>query len=459
MSAAVGAAFARPLCSGTDHVKALLFAAASVSSPSSRSSSGLSRKGNTPSPPSSSTWPQHRQGIPVRYKVDGFGFLGQHDGIGPFADVCKYFPRAPEQPYYPSRVPRSRVREGGADSESKGSNHSSDSRKSNLKKELSLLLSLVQEIQPLDATQIGKEVSPDSTDAMKRTISGMLGLLPSDQFHVWIETSGEPLAKLLVSSMMTGYTLRNAEYRLCLQKSLEFSGNDKVGDEGKELAELEVLPGVSGVYESGIEEKEGDFMDRIAADDVGYQGALENGLDHSQSLGSIGEEAKQYIQYLEQKVASVTKELEECKHINTGLQVQSMVGEEKNDLLDYLRGLSPDKVAELSQPTSPEVEDVIQQVINRLIDSPLTKLRRMGPLSGNGAASTFKGSWEEESSQKFSMFPLQSQSTFNVNRDQVARLLFWCMLLGHYTRGLEYRLELTRTLGLDSGGIERIQDG
>lgn len=33
----------------------------------------------------------------------------------------------------------------------------------------------------------------------------MLGLLPSDRFKVFIESLWEPLSKLLVSSMMTGY--------------------------------------------------------------------------------------------------------------------------------------------------------------------------------------------------------------------------------------------------------------
>ena len=70
--------------------------------------------------------------------------------------------------------------------------------------EPSLLLSLIQEIQPLDVCQISVDASRDSTDAMKRTISGMLGLLPSDQFHVTVESSRDPLAKLLVSSIMTG---------------------------------------------------------------------------------------------------------------------------------------------------------------------------------------------------------------------------------------------------------------
>lgn len=73
-----------------------------------------------------------------------------------------------------------------------------------MQKEQSLLLNLIQEIEPLDVSTISKDASPDSTGAMKRTISGMLGLLPSDQFQVTIETPPDHLARLLVSSMMTG---------------------------------------------------------------------------------------------------------------------------------------------------------------------------------------------------------------------------------------------------------------
>jgi hypothetical protein len=69
----------------------------------------------------------------------------------------------------------------------------------------SVLSNLIQEIEPLDVSLIQKDVPPTTVDAMKRTISGMLGLLPSDQFQVLIEALWEPLSKLLVSSMMTGY--------------------------------------------------------------------------------------------------------------------------------------------------------------------------------------------------------------------------------------------------------------
>ena len=68
----------------------------------------------------------------------------------------------------------------------------------------SVLSSLIQEIEPLDVSIIQKDVPPTTVDAMKRTISGMLGLLPSDQFQVLVEALWEPVSKLLVSSIMTG---------------------------------------------------------------------------------------------------------------------------------------------------------------------------------------------------------------------------------------------------------------
>lgn len=64
---------------------------------------------------------------------------------------------------------------------------------------------MIQDIEPLDVSLIQKDVPPKTSDAMKRIISGMLGLLPSDQFNVVIEAFWEPLSKLLISSLMTGY--------------------------------------------------------------------------------------------------------------------------------------------------------------------------------------------------------------------------------------------------------------
>lgn len=41
---------------------------------------------------------------------------------------------------------------------------------------------------------------------------------------------------------------------------------------------------------------------------------------------------------------NLIQELHEVKRKNAAIQMQQFVGEEKNDLLDYLRSLKPEKV-------------------------------------------------------------------------------------------------------------------
>lgn len=43
-------------------------------------------------------------------------------------------------------------------------------------------------------------------------------------------------------------------------------------------------------------------------------------------------------------IVCLFKELREAKRKSAALQMQQFVGEEKNDLLDYLRSLQPEKV-------------------------------------------------------------------------------------------------------------------
>lgn len=51
-------------------------------------------------------------------------------------------------------------------------------------------------------------------DAMRTTISGMLGTLPPQYFDVSVNTSSESLASLMLSVLMTGYLLCNAQCAL-----------------------------------------------------------------------------------------------------------------------------------------------------------------------------------------------------------------------------------------------------
>ncbi|CAJ2630470.1 unnamed protein product [Trifolium pratense] len=199
----------------------------------------------------------------------------------------------------------------------------------------SALSELIQEIEPLDVSYIQKDVPPTTVDAMKRTISGMLGLLPSDQFTVIVEALWEPLSKLLISSIMTGYTLRNAEYRLCLEKTLDICERDLEKPKA-ETAKFDLQ----------------DFLrDSVNVIDFGRKNNLspkvEKSHDHIdiEDLGQISAEAQEYISNLQSRLSSMKKELREVKRKSAALQMQQFVGEEKNDLLDYLRSLQPEQLS------------------------------------------------------------------------------------------------------------------
>jgi hypothetical protein len=68
----------------------------------------------------------------------------------------------------------------------------------------SSLWNLIKDVEPLDLSLVQRDVPLETVDAMKRTVSGMLGLLPSDQFSVVVEALWDPFFKLVISSIMTG---------------------------------------------------------------------------------------------------------------------------------------------------------------------------------------------------------------------------------------------------------------
>ncbi|KAJ8450965.1 hypothetical protein Cgig2_032590 [Carnegiea gigantea] len=320
----------------------------------------------------------------------------------------------------------------------------------------SVLLDLIQEIEPLDVSLIQKDVPPTTIDAMKRTISGMLGLLPSNQFQILIEALWEPLSRLLLSSMMTGYTLRNAEYRLCLEKNLDIHGNnnDTHKREALNLGVQELLlDSVRRVQITGESE----------ASSSGEE-AAENSCEelNDEDLEGMAPEVQSYIRHLRSRLSSTKKELKEVKRKNAALQMQQFVGEEKNELLDYLRSLQPEKVAELSEPTSCEVKETIHSVVHGLLATLSPRMHSKAPPPSEKNASGSLNVNNEDCAELIENTSLNFRPMISVTRDYLARLLFWCMLLGHYLRGLEYRAQLVELLSLspnsedDTRGTEQV---
>ncbi|XP_024023147.1 uncharacterized protein LOC21394747 isoform X2 [Morus notabilis] len=272
----------------------------------------------------------------------------------------------------------------------------------------SALSNLIHEIEPLDVSLIQKDVPPATVDAMKRTISGMLGLLPSDQFQVLIEALWEPLSKLLVSSMMTGYTLRNAEYRLCLKKNFD-ACEENLEKERMESSKFDV---------QGMLRESASTIKPSAKDELSSKSGKicvdPSKNNEKQGLGDMSPEAQEYIQQLRSQLSSVKK------------------------------------VAELSEPTSPELKEMIHSVVHGLLATLSPRMHsKVPPLSENTTTGTVSAEGGD-CAEIVENTSLQFQPLILLTRDYLARLLFWCMLLGHYLRGLEYRMELMELLSLRS---------
>ncbi|XP_021905446.1 uncharacterized protein LOC110820304 isoform X1 [Carica papaya] len=314
-------------------------------------------------------------------------------------------------------------------------------RKIGLDRGFAVIANMLRRIEPLDTSIISKGVSDSAKDSMKQTISSMLGLLPSDQFSVSVTVSEQPLHRLLISSIITGYTLWNAEYRVSLIRNLDIPvqrGDKRTQRESFDLKDRQTE------RESGIEELE---------------------TIRPQVFGDLSPEALNSIQRLQSELSCVKEELNAQKQEKRRMENEKS---SRNDLLEYLRSLDPElvnlfflckeilsafldshisqnifalligrQVSELSQPSSSEVEEIIHQLVHGLLQRFFKDEATSNFMGGSAIRSTRTDHDAGDESR-----------TVGTSRDYLAKLLFWCMLLGHHLRGLENRLHLSCVVGL-----------
>ncbi|MEC4818022.1 MAG: DUF760 domain-containing protein [Scytonema sp. PMC 1069.18] len=84
-------------------------------------------------------------------------------------------------------------------------------------------LQYIQSLNPETVAQLSQPASPEVLQVIERTITTMLGNLPSEEFNVMITTNRENLGKIIASAMINGYFLRNAEQRMEFEKSLNLT--------------------------------------------------------------------------------------------------------------------------------------------------------------------------------------------------------------------------------------------
>lgn len=80
----------------------------------------------------------------------------------------------------------------------------------------------VQDMNPETIAQMSQPASPEVLKMMERQIATLLGNLPPEGFGVMITTSREHLGRLLASTMLNGYFLRNVEQRMAMDQSLQW---------------------------------------------------------------------------------------------------------------------------------------------------------------------------------------------------------------------------------------------
>lgn len=99
-----------------------------------------------------------------------------------------------------------------------------------------VLLKFVQEVEPAVMEAFEAQAPPPVLAAVHATVANMLGTLPPQFFAVTVSASGENMAQLMYSVLMTGYMFRNAWYRQELAMAL--AAAEGGGAEGGAQAQL-----------------------------------------------------------------------------------------------------------------------------------------------------------------------------------------------------------------------------
>jgi hypothetical protein len=136
-----------------------------------------------------------------------------------------------------------------------------------------------------------------------------------------------------------------------------------------------------------------------------------NVLLWSDEDGSRSQQAEEYIQDLEGEVARLRESLAALRRASDG----------RNELLETIRQMEPSNLAELTARASADVLEAMEVFVTRL----------MGGLEGDGLA--------------FSRGSLAGP--------ELARILYWLLIVGYSLRTLEVRFDLDEQLRLPDGTI------
>lgn len=192
-----------------------------------------------------------------------------------------------------------------------------------------ILLDYVENVQPEFSDLFMKRAPQQVVEAMRLTVTNMIGSLPPKYFGVKISTVAENLAQLMYSVMITGYMFRNAQYRVELQQSLDLAALPDVQEKDKEDPP-DYAPG---------------SQKNVCGEVIRWNNV--SGLERI--------DAKKYIELLEAEIEDLNR------------QVSRKNADEQNELLEYLKSLEPQNLKELTNSAGEDVVLAMNTFIKRLI--------------------------------------------------------------------------------------------
>ncbi|XVE69626.1 hypothetical protein DITRI_Ditri10aG0005200 [Diplodiscus trichospermus] len=238
-----------------------------------------------------------------------------------------------------------------------------------------ILLEYVKNVQPEFMELFVKRAPQQVVEAMRQTVTNMMGTLPPQFFAVTVSTVAENLAQLMYSVMMTGYMFRNAQYRLELQQSLEQAALPEV-QEKKDVPD----------YAPGTQKN-------VSGEVIRW-----NNVSGPEKI-----DAKKYIELLEAEIEELNR------------QVGRKSANGQNELLEYLKSLEPQNLKELTSSAGEDVVLAMNTFIKRLL--------------AVSDPDQMKASITETSAP------------------ELAKLLYWLMVVGYSVRNIEVRFDMERVLG------------
>ncbi|EFJ05416.1 hypothetical protein SELMODRAFT_431583 [Selaginella moellendorffii] len=221
-----------------------------------------------------------------------------------------------------------------------------------------MLLEYVQNVQPEFMELFIQKAPQQVVEAMRKTVTNMLGTLPPQFFEITITTVAENLAQLMRH-------FRPPKTRR--QDEMIFFGPE---------------------FESKVQKSQ-------------VQGSV---LKWHKEDGPVAMDAVEYIEFLESEVEKLQQQLERGKVSG------------QNELLDYLKNLEPKNLQELTTSAGEDAVEAMNTFVQRLI--------------------------------RISDAAMLKRTATETSAKELARLLYWLMVVGYSIRNIEVRYDMERILGM-----------